>query len=133
MMASVPRPSASADGLKLAKWAARSFDAGQELAGDGGGAEAEEVLDLGGGDEDGDAVGEADDDRAGDEADRGAEAGEAHEEENHAGHEGDHGRPLMPKRATMPATMTTKAPVGPPIWVREPPRAEMRKPATTAV
>ena len=27
----------------------------------------------------------------------------------------------------MPATMTTKAPVGPPIWVREPPSAEMRK------
>ena len=42
-------------------------------------------------------------------------------------------RPAMPKRATMPATMTTKAPVGPPIWVREPPSAEMRKPATTAV
>ena len=42
-------------------------------------------------------------------------------------------RPLMPKRATMPATMTTNAPVGPPIWVREPPRAEMRNPATTAV
>ena len=42
-------------------------------------------------------------------------------------------RPGRPKRATMPATMTTNAPVGPPIWVREPPRAEMRKPATTAV
>jgi hypothetical protein len=38
----------------------------------------------------------------------------------------------MPKRATMPATMTTNAPVGPPIWVREPPSAEIRKPATTA-
>ena len=33
----------------------------------------------------------------------------------------------------MPATMTTNAPVGPPICVRDPPRAEMRKPATTAV
>src|SRR3989344_6671374 len=29
--------------------------------------------------------------------------------------------------------MTTKAPVGPPIWKRLPPRAEIRKPATTAV
>jgi hypothetical protein len=29
--------------------------------------------------------------------------------------------------------MTTKAPVGPPIWTREPPRAEMRNPATIAV
>ena len=42
-------------------------------------------------------------------------------------------RPLMPKRSTMPAMITTKAPVGPPIWVREPPSAEIRKPATTAV
>ena len=42
-------------------------------------------------------------------------------------------RPLIPKRATMPATMTTKAPVGPPIWVRDPPSAEIRNPATTAV
>jgi hypothetical protein len=42
-------------------------------------------------------------------------------------------KPGIPKRSTMPATITTKAPVGPPIWVRDPPRAEMMKPATTAV
>ena len=30
----------------------------------------------------------------------------------------------------MSATTTTKAPVGPPIWYREPPSAEIRKPAT---
>ena len=41
-------------------------------------------------------------------------------------------RPSMPCFCTMPATTTTNAPVGPPIWVVEPPRAEMRKPATTA-
>ncbi len=41
--------------------------------------------------------------------------------------------PLMPKRATIPATMTTNAPVGPPICVRDPPSAEIRNPATTAV
>src|SRR3954466_14593734 len=29
--------------------------------------------------------------------------------------------------------MTTKAPVGPPIWVRDPPSADIRNPATTAV
>jgi hypothetical protein len=28
--------------------------------------------------------------------------------------------------------MTTNAPVGPPIWTREPPSAEMTKPAMTA-
>ena len=37
-----------------------------------------------------------------------------------------------PYFATMPATTTTKAPVGPPIWSREPPSAEIRNPATTA-
>ena len=35
--------------------------------------------------------------------------------------------------ATTPATMTTKAPVGPPICTRLPPSREIRKPATTAV
>ena len=29
--------------------------------------------------------------------------------------------------------MTTKAPVGPPIWTRLPPSSEIRNPATTAV
>ena len=29
----------------------------------------------------------------------------------------------------MPATMTTKAPVGPPIWMREPPSSETMKSA----
>src|SRR5262245_31169464 len=41
--------------------------------------------------------------------------------------------PLKPCRAITPATMTTNAPVGPPIWTREPPSAEIRKPATIAV
>ena len=42
-------------------------------------------------------------------------------------------RPPMPNFKTMPAMMMTKAPVGPPIWVRDPPRAEMMNPAITAV
>ena len=42
-------------------------------------------------------------------------------------------RPSTPCAATMPATMTTKAPVGPPIWTRDPPSAEMIVPATMAV
>ncbi len=33
----------------------------------------------------------------------------------------------------IPATITTKAPVGPPICTREPPSSEIRNPATTAV
>ena len=42
-------------------------------------------------------------------------------------------RPERPSLATMPATMTTKAPVGPPIWMREPPRSDTRNPPTIAV
>ena len=41
--------------------------------------------------------------------------------------------PSTPWRATMPETITTNAPVGPPIWTRLPPRNEIRKPATAAV
>lgn len=40
--------------------------------------------------------------------------------------------PLTPCSATMPATTTTNAPVGPPIWNFEPPSAEMMKPVTMA-
>ena len=40
--------------------------------------------------------------------------------------------PSMPCRCTTPATTTTNAPVGPPIWQREPPSAEIRKPVTIA-
>ena len=40
--------------------------------------------------------------------------------------------PSRPWVCTMPATTTTNAPVGPPIWTREPPRAETRNPATMA-
>ncbi len=42
-------------------------------------------------------------------------------------------RPSKPCFWTIPATITTKAPVGPPICTRLPPRKEMRKPATAAV
>jgi hypothetical protein len=41
-------------------------------------------------------------------------------------------RPSTPYFETMPATTTTKAPVGPAIWTREPPSAETTKPLTTA-
>ena len=42
-------------------------------------------------------------------------------------------RPETPNLATMPATITTNAPVGPAIWQREPPSAETMKPAMIAV
>jgi hypothetical protein len=40
--------------------------------------------------------------------------------------------PSTPYSAMIPATTTTNAPVGPPIWNREPPSAEMMKPVTIA-
>jgi hypothetical protein len=96
--------------------------------------QAEQVLDLAGEDDDGDAGGEADGHRIGDELDVGAEPQEA-----------DRGRrmrpaiivarisPSMPCRSTVAATSTMKAPAGPPIWKRLPPSAETRKPPTIAV
>jgi hypothetical protein len=40
--------------------------------------------------------------------------------------------PSMPYLATIPNTTTTNAPVGPPICVEDPPKAEIAKPATIA-
>ena len=42
-------------------------------------------------------------------------------------------KPESPCLARIPATMTTNAPVGPPIWTFEPPRNEIRNPPTMAV
>lgn len=41
-------------------------------------------------------------------------------------------RPSMPYFAMTAATTTTKAPVGPPIWKLDPPKAEMSSPVTIA-
>ena len=86
--------------------------------------EPEEILDLRRGDQHGDAVGETDGDGAGDELDRRAQPGQAHHDQHHAGHDGHIYRPDRPNLATMPATMTTNAPVGPAIWyaIRPAPR-----------
>ena len=53
-------------------------------------AQAEEVFDLGGGDQQGDAVGEAEDDGPRDELDRLAEAGDRQEQQDDARHHRDH-------------------------------------------
>ena len=89
--ASEPRPTASAVRLVVAEVVSQSaLHACEELAGIFLHRQAEEIFDLRGGDQQGDAVGESDDDGAGDETHGGAEAGEAEEEQNHAGHHGDH-------------------------------------------
>ena len=41
--------------------------------------------------------------------------------------------PSIPCWATVAATSTIKAPAGPPIWNRDPPSSETRKPPTMAV
>jgi hypothetical protein len=40
--------------------------------------------------------------------------------------------PSSPYVAMIPEMTTTNAPVGPPIWNRDPPSAEMRNPVTIA-
>ena len=82
---------AESGGVKGSEVGDEQADSGEEFAWNRTGAKAEEVLDLGGSDEDGDAVGKADDDHPGNEPDGSAEAGESHEEEDHSGHHGDHG------------------------------------------
>ena len=62
--------------------------------------------------------------------DRRARAGEPHHHQHHAGHQRAHEQAVDAVLATMPETTTTNAPVGPPIWKRDPPRAEMMKPVT---
>jgi hypothetical protein len=78
-------------GIQRASLFDQQFDAGQEFAGHGACLQTEEVFDLRRGDEDRNSIGEADDDHARDEADGRTETGEAHEEENDAGHQRDHG------------------------------------------
>ena len=62
---------------------------GRNSLGNCAGAQSEEILDLRGGDQHRDAVGESDDDRARNEAHRRAEAGESHRDEQDARHQRD--------------------------------------------
>ena len=98
-MASVPSPRARADRLSVPEWATSSFMRGRNSLGTAACAQAEEVLDLRGGDEDGDSVGEADDHHARDEANHCAEAGKAHESRMMPAMSVTMARPLMPKRS----------------------------------
>ena len=66
------------------------FHAREELARWVADAQTEEVLDLGGGNQQGDAVGEAQDDRPRDELDRLAEAGDRQEQQDDARHHRHH-------------------------------------------
>ena len=75
---------------KRVEAAGQSFHALPEDAGNFGELQAEEILYLRAGDQDGDAVGEADDDGARNELDRRAHAGDAHDHQQNAGHHGAH-------------------------------------------
>jgi len=80
-----------------------------------------------------DAAGKADRDRIRDELDRAAQRKSPEPDENKTGHERRHDEAIDTVLRHDSETITTKAPVGPPIWTREPPSNEMRKPATMAV
>ena len=75
----------------------------------------EEILDLRRGDQQGDAVGEADGHRPRNELDGRAQPGESHHTSMPPAIKVTSARPDTPNFATMPATITTNAPVGPPI------------------
>jgi hypothetical protein len=78
------------------------------------------VLELGGGDEDGDAVREPDHHRPGMNLTRELMQKRPMSTGKTPAIIVHMNRPSMPYRATIPATTTTNAPVGPPIWVRGP-------------
>jgi len=80
-------------GSRYRKWvevAGQRLHTLPEDAGDFGELQAEEIFHLSAGDQDGDAVGEADHDRTGNELDCRAHAGDAHNHQQNAGHHGTH-------------------------------------------
>lgn len=72
------------------KAARQGFHAKPENAGDFVEMQAQEVFHLGAGNEDGDAIGESDDDGARDELDGRAQACDSHDDEENSGHDGAH-------------------------------------------
>ena len=100
-----PRPTAVVCQLMVWKlWESRLDRLGTNSAGRNRGlavlaqvedGDAAEVFDLAGADRDGDAGGEAGGDGVGDELDHGAEAEEAHERDDDAGHERGHGEAFV--------------------------------------
>ena len=101
----------------------------EELAGHVLDRQAEEVLDLRGGDEHGDAVGEADDDRPRDELHRRAEPGEPEHDQHHAGHHRAHEQAVDAVLGDDPGDDDDERAGRPRHCRREPPSAETRKPA----
>ena len=93
----------------------------------------EQILHLAGEDDDRDAGGEADGDREGDVLDVGAEPQEADAIIMSAGHHRRQHQAVVAVPLDDARDRTMKAPAGPPIWNRLPPRAEIRKPPTMAV
>ncbi len=81
---------ATAAALKVGSAAPSAAMREKNSLGTGRHAQAQQVLDLRGCDEQGDAVGEAEHDGARDELDRVAEAGDGQHEQHHAGHHRDH-------------------------------------------
>ena len=127
-----PRQAAPSPIDSVGMLAAQRLHARREYAGTLCQMKAAEIFDLRAGDQHRDPVGEADDDGT----------GNIFHRRSHAGHTQDinrtpaimvqRKRPSTPWTAMMPATTTTKAPVGPPIWCLDPPIAEIRNPVTTA-
>ena len=132
---STPSDSARVAGLSVgsACQSAGSFSQERPRLGPGE-REAEQRHELAREDDRGDAGGEADRHRVGDELDEGAEPQQARPRPAARPRSSSRGSARRSRAAaTVAATSTMKAPAGPPIWNRLPPSAETRKPPTIAV
>ena len=109
------------------------LDAGEELGRQAVDPEAEEILDLRHEDDDGDTVGKTDDDRHRNEADQLPHARDSHRQQEGAGEHGGAEQVNEAVGGDDAMTIGMKAPVGPPICTREPPKSEVSRPATMAV
>ena len=89
-IASVPSPSAQRRRIQAGKMCGKQLDPRQKLAGHSAGAQAEEIFDLRGSNQNCDAVGKPDDDHPRNEANGRAQAGQPHRQQNESGHQRDH-------------------------------------------
>lgn len=122
----------AADPDVVCRWLASALHPGAELRGHRRDVEPQQVFDLRARDQHRDAIRETHHDRPRQILHRRAHARHAEDDEQDARHHGAHEEAVDAVLGHDPRHHTTKAPVGPPIWQREPPRAEIRKPVTIA-
>ncbi len=105
----------------------------QVVLGHVGDGEAQEILELEGRDDHGDAGREPGGDGIGHELDQSPQAGDAHDHQEDAGHEGRQHQAAQSEPGGDGREQDHEAAVGPETWTIEPPRAAIKEPAMMAV